>query len=264
MLGTGGGIEFTEAPTPSRPRLRRLLEETVRQPDTNGVLITVDEAHAGGRTDIAELGNAVQHLIRQDLPVAILLAGLPQPGDDTIATFLSRCSQPDLQRLDRDAVRDGLQRTANTERGTFTATALDLAADVVAGYPYMLQLVGYWAWEHASGHGATPVTIDEADVRGAIPSAARALEQSGIMKTTRPLTDIERAFLSAMADDDGPSAIRAISARVGLNTNAINQHRRRLIEIGLAIPAGHGYIDFAVPGMRSIVRTGALRPRDQQ
>jgi hypothetical protein len=112
--------------------------------------------------------------------------------------------------------------------------------------------------------GATPVTIDDADVQAAIPSAARALEQSGIMKTTRPLTDIERAFLSAMADDDGPSAIRAISDRVGLNANAINQHRRRLIEIGMVVPAGHGYIDFAVPGMRSIVRTGALRPRDQQ
>lgn len=255
VLGTGGGFELQDPAGGTSPaRVRDVLEQVLATGVT-GVLITVDEVHTARRDELAELGNAIQHLLRQDRPVAVLLAGLPQPDHDQLATFLTRCTTPDLQRLGDDAVRLGLQRCAKLEHGRFTSEAVELATSAIAGYPYMLQLVGYWAWEQAARDvGDGPVTITKYHVTAALGRAEQDLTRAVLQPLARPLSRMDGAFLRAMARDAGPTRIGDLRDRLGKTGQYINEYKLRLLDQGLIIEHSHGHVDFAIPGLRAVFR----------
>lgn len=62
-------------------------------------------------------------------------------------------------------------------------------------------------------------------------------------------------FLRAMAEDDGPSKTADIGRRLGNASNTIGNYRSRLIDAGLIESAGHGLVDFAIPGLRNYLRS---------
>jgi Mn-dependent DtxR family transcriptional regulator len=62
-------------------------------------------------------------------------------------------------------------------------------------------------------------------------------------------------FLRAMAEDDGPSTSGDIGRRLGAKTNLVANYRARLLAAGLIEPAGHGKVDFAIPGLRRSLRS---------
>lgn len=66
-------------------------------------------------------------------------------------------------------------------------------------------------------------------------------------------------FLRAMAEDDGPSIAADIGRRIGARTNLVANYRARLLAAGLIDAAGHGKVEFAIPGLRQHLRsqTGA-------
>lgn len=250
----GVSMELTDSPpSPVSALLRDVLDRVLDQPSPPaGVLITVDEIHTSDRAEVAHFGNALQHLLRADRPVAAVVAGLPQVESDDLATFLTRCVKPDLERLSDDAVRVGLQRTAELEGGRFTGDALELAVEATAGYPYMLQLVGYWSWESSVG-GA----IGVAHVREALPRCERELTQSVLVNLGRRLSPMDRAYLGAMAVDDGPSRTAELAARLNKTPGHAGVYRHRLLGLGLIVDAGHGLVDFAIPGHRAQLRAAA-------
>lgn len=232
-----------------RTALERVLDQ--RSPPA-GILITVDEIHTADRVEVAHFGNAIQHLIRADRPIAAVVAGLPQSEVDELATFLTRCTKPAIERISDDAVRVGLQRTADLGSGRFSADALELAVEATAGYPYMLQLVGYWAWEQsADGH------ISRRHVQDALPRCGRELRQSVLLSVERPLSTIDRAYLQAMSIDSGSSNTTVVAARLGRTVQYAGVYRRRLLDLGLIVDVGHGLVDFTIPGHRAQLRADA-------
>lgn len=234
--------------------LRETLEQVLDQRDPPaGVLITVDEIHTADRADVAHFGNAVQHVVRQDRPVAAVVAGLPVDDDDDRATFLLRCTKPTLEELSSDAVRLGLQETAALEGGRFTGEALDLAVRVVAGYPYMLQLVGYWSWDHGDDG-----VIETSHVLAALPRCERELT-GAVVGTVVDVSPVEQRYLEAMSVDDGPSRTSEVARRMGKSPQYANVYRTRLIERGVVVATGVGWVDFAVPGHRARLRIDAAR-----
>ena len=64
------------------------------------MLITIDEIHAVDRGDLLELAGIIQHLIRGDLPISLLTAGIPKAVSDLlnedVSTFLRRADRIDL------------------------------------------------------------------------------------------------------------------------------------------------------------------------
>jgi AAA ATPase domain len=244
----GGSLELNDADR-DQAELRGILERVLDQNSPPaGVLITVDEIHTAPRDEVAHLGNVIQHMIRQDRPVATVMAGLTQRDDDDLATFLRRCTKPTLHELPTDAVRLGLQQTAALGGGRFTGHALDLAVQVTAGFPYMLQLVGYWAWDHSRN-----TTIDIDDVRAALPRCEHELI-GAITGTALNLSPVDEQYLEAMALDDGPSRTGELAQRIGRNPQHAGVYRRRLLQRGVIIDAGTGLVDFAVPGHRARLR----------
>lgn len=86
----------------------------------------------------------------------------------------------------------------------------------------------------------------------------------GLHKLHLTTSGRDRDFLQAMAEDSGPSSTTGIGKRTGMRPNAVGNYRTRLVDAGLIEPAGHGLVDFAIPGLREYLtpryqhsRTGA-------
>lgn len=71
------------------------------------------------------------------------------------------------------------------------------------------------------------------------------------------LSPIDRTYLLAMAQDDGPSSTSTIAQRMGRDANYANIYRMRLLDAQVIKEAGHGYVDFAIPYLREYLREHA-------
>lgn len=112
-----------------------------------GLLITIDETQAAERSDMIAIATAIQHQIRERRNIAIVFAGLPQMisdlFNDEVITFLRRAKTNILTDIPLDEVRDAFATTFRASGMSITDAQLSTAANVTAGYPYMIQLVGY-------------------------------------------------------------------------------------------------------------------------
>ena len=71
------------------------------------------------------------------------------------------------------------------------------------------------------------------------------------------ISDVDRTFLVAMAQDPGPSKMSDVCSRLGVNPNYASQYRLRLIEAGLVESSRYGEVDFAQPFLREYLQEHA-------
>lgn len=57
-----------------------------------------------------------------------------------------------------------------------------------------------------------------------------------------------------MSQDSGPSSTKDIQGRMKCEKGYANVYRTRLIKAGVIQAAGHGKVDFVVPGLREYLR----------
>jgi AAA ATPase domain len=252
VLGVGGGVTWGEPEDQATPTLRSVLDDVLRRSTVRGVLLSIDEIHEATRDEIQELGNAVQHLERDGRAIAVALAGLPSNDETTEPTFLSRWFLPQVGVIEDSEIRRGFIETAALSGWSFTPSALAAAINVAAGFPYMMQLIGFEAFEQA--RSSSPGTIDVRDVEIAIPKAERELNRSVLHTLERRVTPVEQAFLFAMAEDPVESRVGDISKRMNQSAQYVDTYKNRLLESGLIRQVGRGLIDFAIPGHRSQIR----------
>ena len=252
VLGSGGG-GMTLAPPPASepPDVRQPLEALldVLEPHDAGLLITVDEVHRAARADLREFAAVIQHLIRDDRNIAVVLAGLPSAVsdllNDDVLTFLRRASPFDLVDVPVDEVAAAFAVTITDSGYRVDDDALDLMAEATRGYPFMIQLVGYHVWRKA-GDGL----IDKAAAAAGIDAARRRLGATVHAAALHDLSDVDRTFLVAMADVGDPAPIGLIAERMGVTGRYANVYRNRLIDAQLIEPAGYGRVRFTLPYLR--------------
>lgn len=254
VLGVGVGISTAmPASPPQLPSLRRTLEAVFRMGDDApaGILLSVDEVHEATRGEITTFGNAVQHLHRNSQPIAIAMAGLPVLESNQ-PTFLARCTPIEMSMLTDTDIELGLVRTALTAGVSFTDEALETAVEVAAGYPYMMQLVGWHSCDSAMARGTSVITSQ--DIADTMGSVQKRLKSSVLSRVGYALTDAERVFLAAMALDEGPSTSKALQQRMGKSRQLVNDFRVRLLDSGLIRQVERGVYDFVIPGHRAEIR----------
>lgn len=135
---------------------------------------------------------------------------------------------------------------------SFDSRALDLAVESAAGYPYMMQLVGWHLCEPALERDDNTVTYQ--DVAEGLPGARQRLKQSVLARIGYSLSPVDRRFLAAMAMDEGPSTVKAVQQRMGKSRQYVDEYRVRLLGTGLISQVKRGVYDFVIPGHRSEVR----------
>ncbi|UQN31773.1 ATP-binding protein [Brachybacterium kimchii] len=244
----GGGASWTER-YPAESTLRSQITELTDalRPSGRGLVITVDEVQAADIEDLRKLGEIIQYGRREDRLLAFAAAGLSTPIEELLdhpgTTFLRRAEHHPVGRVSRAEVRAALAGTIADSDREIDVQALDLAADAVDGYPFMIQLVGYHSLKAHRASG--PITSK--DVTEGIAAARRRLGRHIHAPALRPLSSVDRTYLLAMAQDEGPSRTAKIAERMGVNTTYAGQYRRRLIRDGIIEPAGHGFVRFTIP-----------------
>lgn len=255
---TFAGVGVTTTLAPERQVDWRTLGETLLRlldEHETGLLITVDEIHAADRAEMAQLAASVQHFIRDDLPIALVFAGLPAAVSDLlnegVATFLRRADKIDLHTALIKDVEESFEETFSSGGFTIAPELIRKAAAATSGYPFLIQLVGYFLWKEAENAKGK---VDDTAVALAIDAANRRHSRTVIEAALSTASQKDLEFLHAMAEDDGPSVAGDIGRRIGAKTNLVANYRSRLLAAGLIETAGHGKVNFAIPGLREYLR----------
>lgn len=260
ILG-GGGITLkpAEPASPSwRDRVSALLEALARH--ETGLVITIDEVHAASADELRQLAVDVQHFIREDLPISLVLAGLPEAvedillkGDRSVSTFLRRAERIRLLDVPVPLVAASLQETIKDSGRHITAEDAMRAAEATGGYPFAIQLVGYNIWRLADENG----TITPEAVTKGINAAHIRLGSLVHAPALADLSPADRTFLIAMSKDDGPTRTADLAERLDREPGHVSMYRARLLAAGVIEAPKWGEVDFAVPGLREYLREHA-------
>lgn len=251
-MGQTFGVEFDRSERPQgnwRTRMNGLLNQLDAY--GTGLLITVDEVQAD-LDEIIQLASVYQHFVQEGRRVALVMAGLPANISSLISSkcvsFLRRARQQHLGRVADTDVESAFRKTVLGAGAAIDDDALACAVQAIDGFPYMMQLVGYWMWEEAGG----PV-VGCADVARGVRMAQRDFQDGVLAATYRELSKGDLRFLGAMLPDEETS-LADISRRMGVRSNYASKYKERLLESGVIEDCGQNHLRVALPGFKAYVR----------
>ncbi|WP_394281328.1 ATP-binding protein [Corynebacterium sp.] len=243
---------------PVVPRLVTRLHELLNLLKGTGVLITIDEIQDSNPDDLAEIAVAYQDLIRDDAEVSLAMAGLTQGINQLLnlpgATFLRRARHYELGPLTVDDATTTLAETAAEAGKPFTSGAAEYAGELTQGYPYLVQLIGFLAW-----NAAATSEITRADVSSIREEAIEILGTQVHQPSLRAVPPRQREYLDAMAHiqfQTGRSRVSTTDLTTALErpTTALSDTRGKLIDRDLIVAAGWGEVEFAQPYLGEFLR----------
>lgn len=230
-----------------RSRMNNILD--ILENDDTGLLITVDELDVE-LDEMIQLAAVYQHFVREGRKVALFMAGLPAHVSsllsDKTVSFLRRAQMFQLGRIDDFEIEDALNKTITENGRKVSSEALSYAVDAIDGFPFMMQLVGFRAWDV----NPTCETISINDFTQAVDIARSEMKSRIFEATLRDLSMSDIKFLKAMLEDETDSQISDISKRLGWSSSQVAQYRRRLIEAGLIGERRRGVVGFDLPFFR--------------
>lgn len=236
-------------------RVRTLTEHGV------GLLITIDEAQDTDEDEMRVIAQAVQHLVREDLSVALVFAGITSGVmriiDGKAMTFLRRAIPEELHPIPISEVASALRETIESAGMSISEPELQRMAQASEGYPYMIQLVGYRVFRLARRHEERAPSVQQEDVRQGIIEARNEFEAAVIEASLSSLSRVPMQLLIAMSEDDGPSSIAEVAGRLGKTTQGLSTARHELISEQIIEPASRGYLQFSIPYLREYLRNHA-------
>jgi len=249
-----GGIGVTTQLPPERQvEFRNLGARLLGRLDRNGtgLLITLDEIQDADRGELLQLAAVIQHWVRDGLPISFVCAGLPAAISDIlnegVATFLRRADKIDLHSVAVRDVQASYERQFAAAGFILPDGCLAQAAATSLGYPFLVQLIGYFLWREAErGEGTVSQDAAGKAVSAALKRNIRMVVGPAISKASGRDMD----YLRAMAIDAGDSSTATVAKRMDASLQLAANYRARLVEAGLIEGAGRGEVRFAIPGLR--------------
>jgi type II secretory pathway predicted ATPase ExeA len=216
-----------------------------------GVLFVVDEIK--NNNGMREFAVLLQDLMSEKKEVALVAAGLPHEVSnvfhDKTISFLRRMRQYDLEPFSITESKITIKRTIENAKREIDDTALTIAAEICAGFPFLLQLVGYEIWEANVDNDW--ITLREAEV--GINNAKKHMAKSIFDLIMQDISAKDREFLIAMCQDPNFSTTSIIAERLGVSKNYVSQYRLRLIKEGIIKEYEHGSVCLVIPVMRDYI-----------
>lgn len=243
------------------PSFKELILETVkaaREEGHRGLVLLIDEVQDADRQGLRMLAVTWQDLQAEAdaLPAGVFAAGLPQTPEiiSAAATFSERFAYRTLHRLGPDASRVALVRPAGQVGVDWDPDALEAVIAQTNGYPHTLQLYADAAWARA-GYPDPGGRIRTSDVEHAARQVAEDMDALFRARWNNA-TPVQRRFMSAMAQSltaDQVASRSDIATVMGRDSRAISAARAGLIDKGLIAVAGHGLLEFSIPGFAEFV-----------
>jgi hypothetical protein len=211
-----------------------------------GIVLLFDEIQFLSRAQLEGLIQALHKMVQRKLPITLVGAGLPQIAElaGDAKSYAERLFKfPAIGNLSPEDAKAALSVPAQEEDAQFDEDALNEAFAITGGYPYFIQELGHAVWTVSDG---PKITLE--DVRTAVPAYEAKLDASFFRVRLNRATDLQRAYLRAMAQL-GPEAQKAsdVAALMGRPSTNLGPTRAELINMGLLYTPEHGYAAFTVP-----------------
>ncbi len=219
--------------------------EAAKSRDAVAVMM-IDEMQYISKRDLSALIMALHKISQRQLPFLLFGAGLPQLARlaGEARSYAERLfDYPEVDRLDAASARAALVEPAKRESVAFDEDALGSILKETEGYPFFLQVWGYYAWEVAPSSPITSEHVEEATKR------AIAFLDEGFFKV-RPdrLTARQQDYARAMAElGSAPATSTAVAKLLGLTVKQAASVREELIKRGTVYSPKRGLVAFTVP-----------------
>ncbi|MEV5000296.1 ATP-binding protein [Nocardioides sp. LML1-1-1.1] len=213
-----------------------------------GVVLLFDEVQFLSKQQLEAVIEGLHKMVQRKLPITMVAAGLPQIAElaGDAKSYAERLFKfPAIGILSPEDAREALVRPAQDEDADYTSDALDEAVALTGRYPYFLQELGYAVWTIAEG----PI-ITRDDVVAAVPGYEAKLDESFFRVRLDRATELQRAYLRAMAQlGPEPQKASVVAEVMGPDRTSENlaPTRAELINMGLLYTPEHGYAAFTVP-----------------
>jgi len=253
-FGFSFGLTFTDDIKENygfRPKLSLLADELAKH--GKGLLFLIDEVQSN-TPEMREFATTYQHLIGDGKNIAVAMAGLPAALsavlNDKVLTFLNRSMKVKLDPLPLNEVRAFFAESFRTKSKQIASDILEEIVKATKGYPYQLQLIGYYILKYSEGTAEIDDQIADLSIR----SAKHDMIDNVLVTVLTPLSDNDIAFLKAMSKDKGFSKVSDIRNRLKRTDSYVQQYRRRLIDAGVIASQRRGDVEYAVPYLGEYLR----------
>ncbi len=210
------------------------------------LILFIDEAQYIQEDEFAALIMALHKCTQNQLPIAMVGAGLPQLVGQAgkAKSYAERLFQyPEIGPLDDNAARSALTTPALKQNVEYTAEALKEILSRTKGYPYFLQEWGKHSWQCAQ---SSPITKN--DAQRATLIAIAELDASFFRVRFDRLTPSEKKYLRSMAElGVGPYRSGDIAHLLKKEVQSAAPTRAILISKGMIYSPSHGDNSFTVP-----------------
>ena len=245
-LGFSFGLTFSEVTERQygfRSKMSLLCDKLAEK--GKGALILIDEVRTSAA--MREVASAYQELVGDGKNIAIAMAGLPHAVssvlNDQVLTFLNRATRVELGLISANLIRAYYERAFKEIGIKIRDELLDRAALATRGFPYLMQLIGYYVIQYTEEGGTVDTTImDKAE-----KSAMGDMENNVFKPILSPLSDNDRIFLKAMARQGETISTAKLLEALGKKGPAIQPYRKRLLDAGVIEAPRRGELVFAVP-----------------
>ena len=246
VLGFTFGLTFSEAAERQygfRSKMSLLCDKLAEK--GMGALILIDEVRTSSA--MREVAAAYQELVGDRKNVAIAMAGLPHAVskllNDSVLTFLNRANREELGLISTNLIRAYYNKAFKSIKIEAPDEILDRAALSTRGFPYLMQLIGYYVIQYTPAHGV----VTEAIMDKAEKAALGDMDKNVFEPILNPLSDNDKLFLTAIARCGETVTTAKLQAELGPQGPAIQPYRKRLIEAGVIESPRRGELVFAVP-----------------
>ena len=210
------------------------------------VVFFIDELQYVAEEQFASLITALHKCAQDQLPVALIGAGLPQLVGQAgrAKSYAERLFEyPEIGPLSSEEAKKALVVPAARENVDFEQAALIEILKQTQSYPYFLQEWGKHSWQCAT---ASPITRD--DTISANDLAISELDASFFRVRFDRLTPSEKKYLRAMAElGPGPHRSGDIAHLLKKEVQTVAPTRATLINKGMVYSPAHGDNSFTVP-----------------
>jgi hypothetical protein len=210
------------------------------------VVFFIDELQYVEEEQFASLITALHRCAQNQLPIALIGAGLPQlvGRAGRAKSYAERLFEyPEIGPLTNEEAKKALVAPAREQGIEYGADALEEILAQTNAYPYFLQEWGKHSWHCAK---QSPITRD--DVIAATALAIAELDASFFRVRFDRLTPGEKKYLRAMAElGVGPHRSGDIAHILKKEVQTVAPTRATLISKGMIYSPSHGDNSFTVP-----------------
>lgn len=257
VLGFSLGLTFTEEAQKNfgfRVKLEMICERLAEA--GKRVLILVDEVDPSV-LQMRELAKAYQELAGEETDISIVMAGLPSAISDTLnyktLTFLNRARRIELGLIPVSEVE--LYYHSAFVRASISASPeiIKEAAVQTGGFPYQIQLVGYYLSKMSEGGKK----VDKKMLSRVVDMVSDEIDSKVFQAMLSPLSERDIYILQRMAEIGTTVKTSAIAKSAETTHGTMQTYRKRLMDAGILYSPRRGELEFVMPALADYLKRQA-------